>query len=110
MKIEIIKERETPLLSRTRATLNVEYEGATPSRMALRKEIAKKVGSDEKLTVIRHVYTKFGRQKAKVIVNIYKTENDMMSVEHAKLISKHLGKKEAKEGAAGEAEPAKAAA
>jgi small subunit ribosomal protein S24e len=70
MKLDIIKERDTPLLSRKRVTISIEYEGATPSRLDLKKEVAKKVGSKEDLTIIKHVYTRFGRQKAKVIAHI----------------------------------------
>lgn len=94
MNIDIIKERETPLLSRKRVTLNVEYEAATPARLILKKAIAKKLGSREELTIIRHVYTKFGRQKAKVIVNVYQNEKDMKAVEEEHLLGKHQEKKE----------------
>lgn len=103
MKLEIAKERDTPLLSRKRVTLNLEYEGATPSRLDLKKAVAKKLGSKENLTIIRHVYTRFGKQKAKIIAHVYEKEEDMKVIEHAKLVVKHQEKEEKKEAAKEEA-------
>lgn len=97
MKLDIQKERDTPLLARTRFTLSAEYSGATPSRRDFLKEVSKKLKSNEKLTVIRHVYSKFGRQKAKVIVHVYEDADAMKRLEGEGLIKKHQAppKKEA---------------
>jgi len=103
MKLEIAKERDTPLLSRKRVTLNLEYEGATPSRLDLKKAVAKKLGSKENLTIIRHVYTRFGKQKAKIIAHVYEKEEDMKAIEFSKVVSKHQEKEEKKEAAKEEA-------
>lgn len=97
MKLDVQKERDTPLLARTRFTLSAEYSGATPSRRDFLKEVSKKLKSNEKLTVIRHVYSKFGRQKAKIIVHVYDTADAMNKLEGEGLIKKHQAppKKEA---------------
>lgn len=89
MKLDIHKETEAPLLARKRVTLIAEFGGATPSRKDFLKEVAKKLKSDENLTVIRHIYSKFGRQKAKIIVNIYENADAMKRLEEADLIKKH---------------------
>ncbi len=97
MKLDIHKEMEAPLLARKRVTLIAEFEGATPSRKDFLKEVARKLKSDEKLTVIRHIYSKFGRQKAKVIVNVYENADAMKRLEEEGLVKKHAAeeKKEA---------------
>jgi ribosomal protein S24E len=89
MEIEIKKERETPLLSRRRVTAMVKFEGATPSRQKIRESIAKKTGSTEELTVVKHIYPRFGSEGAKVIAHIYSKEEDKNRVEREYLLKKH---------------------
>lgn len=100
MKLDVVKERETPLLSRTRVTLNLEYEGPTPSRLQLRKEVAAKLKQEENLVVLKHIYTRFGQHRAKLIAHVYKTEDDLKRMEDEYMKVKHLdkeGKQKAKE-------------
>lgn len=67
------KEQEMQLLDRTRITYEAENEGnSTPSKEKLKEEIAKLNKVDVSLVSIRHVYTKFGVPKFKVIAHIYK--------------------------------------
>ena len=101
MNIEIKKERDTPLLSRKRVTLVAEYEGATPSRLSLRKDVAGKLKVQENLVILKHVYTRFGSQKAKIIAHVYNNEEDLKKIEDPSLLAKHgyaVKKKEAAEG------------
>lgn len=93
MEIEIQKQRETPLLARKRVTAIAHYEGTTPSRIQIRKEIASKVKSDEDLVIIRHIYTKFGSRDAKIIAHVYNDKAMVEKLEGKKLIDKHSGKK-----------------
>lgn len=100
MDLEIKKERDTPLLSRKRVTLIAEYEGATPKRIDMRKDVAKKLDVEEKLVILKHIYTKFGSQKAKIIAHIYNNEEDLKKIEDSSLLAKHgyaVKKKEAAE-------------
>jgi small subunit ribosomal protein S24e len=96
MELEILKERETPLLSRKRVTAEVHYEGKTPSRVDLRKTVSAKIKAPEELVVIRHIYTIFGEQKAKVIVHVYSDPKTMLRLEGSHQVDKQTGKKTAK--------------
>lgn len=97
MQIEIKKESETPLLSRKRVTLMAEYEGPTPSRAAFRKEIAQKVGAEENLVILKHIYTRFGIPRAKIIANVYSNMDDLKKLEEHSLLVKHgLAEKKSK--------------
>jgi ribosomal protein S24E len=107
MEIEIKKQRETPLLSRTRATLTLNYESATPNRLEIRKAVAHKLKAKEELVVIKHIYTRFGQKMAKVIAHIYNDKKEMEAIERPFMMKKHGAKKAESEAAA---EPAKAAA
>ncbi|MFC1690900.1 30S ribosomal protein S24e [Nanoarchaeota archaeon] len=96
MEIELLKERDTPLLSRKRLTFSVNYDKSTPSRIDLRKEIAKKIKAEEKFVILKHIYTRFGQQWAKVIAHVYNNEEELNKFENKKLVAKHSGKKEEK--------------
>ena len=96
MDMTLLKERDTPLLSRKRCTLEVHFKGATPSRKQIRDEIAKKLKSDPELTVVKHIYTRHGVEKAKVIANIYTKKEDMLRFEDKGMLEKHSDKKEEK--------------
>jgi ribosomal protein S24E len=110
MQIEIKSKKDVPLLSRTRVSAVMTYEGATPSRDEATKKLAAMLATSEKLTVIRHIYTRFGKNTAKIITHVYKNEADMRQIEDQKLLKKHL-KEEAAPAAEGQqpAQPAQGA-
>ena len=96
MELEIQKKQETPLLSRMRVTALLQYEGATPSRMDLRKALADKLKVDKELVVIKHIFTKFGHSKAKIIAHVYDLKDAVEKLEMEGLLIKHLSKEEQK--------------
>lgn len=108
MSIEIKKQTKVPLLNRERVTGNVYFEETTPSRMDIKKELAKKVNVAENTVVVRHIYGKYGMRKAKVIAHIYDNAETMKKFEpHTLLVKnglaeprekKHAGAEEKKEG------------
>ncbi len=89
MELDIIKEKETPLLSRKRVTAWVNYEGATPSRVEMVKEFAKKAKVAPEKIIIKHMYTRFGQQDLKLIVNIYNNPENLKRLEPENLVEKH---------------------
>lgn len=101
MELKIIKERDTPLLSRKRATLEVVFKGATPTRAEIREAIAAKLKADKELTVVKHIYTRYGVEKAKVIAHIYSSKDDMKRFEEKGTLKKHEKKEEAEKEEAG---------
>ncbi|MFC1741713.1 30S ribosomal protein S24e [Nanoarchaeota archaeon] len=96
MDLEITKERDLPLLSRKRYSFFATFKGATPNRLQIRDEIAKKVKSDPELTVVRHIYNRYGIEKAKVIAHVYTKKEDMDKFEDKGLVEKHTAKKKEK--------------
>ncbi|MEM4268328.1 MAG: hypothetical protein QXK37_05885 [Candidatus Woesearchaeota archaeon] len=98
MEIEILKEKETPLLSRKRLTAFIHYKGSTPSRIEVLREIAKKTGVNQEHIVIKHIYPVFGANKSKVVANIYETRESLERLELGKLIAKHKEKESEKDG------------
>ena len=109
MKLEILKERTTPLLSRRRVTALVSFDGPTPSRNDLKKAVAKKVDSTDNLVIIKHVYPRFGNPEAKIIAHVYASEDEKKKVEKEYLLKKHVPKEAPKtEAPAAPAEEPKA--
>lgn len=87
-------------MSKKRYTLTVGFKGATPSRLDIRDALAKKVKAEAALTVVKHIYTRYGVEKAKVIAHIYQSKEEMNKYEEKVLLEKHSKKKEGAEAAA----------
>lgn len=104
MDIEITKERDLPLMSKKRYTFMMTFKGATPSRTQIRDAFAKQAKADPELTVIKHVYTRYGVEKAKVIAHVYTDKADMVKYEEKELLDKHAKKEEPKKEEAAPAE------
>lgn len=84
MKLEILNERVNRLLYRTELDCKVEFEGPTPSRLELIREIASKKHVDEKLVVLDSVKQEFGKQECRFQVRIYESEKARNMVEGKK--------------------------
>mgnify|MGYP005624271555 CR=1 FL=1 len=97
--MEILKEKEMPLLSRKRIVYECDVKAATPSRLDMAKAVAKQQGVDRDLVIIKHIYPKFGDTKFKVIAHIYSDKQVMGQMEPKKLLEKHKAKSDEKEKA-----------
>ncbi len=94
-QLQKLKEIDMSLLSRKRIKFEIEHATtSTPSRSSLKELIAKKYQIKPELVAIRHIYTKFGSQKARVIANIYQDEKTLKFLETPK--GKKVEKKVAK--------------
>lgn len=115
MKIEIIEKRENELLGRTEITAKAIFEGATPSRSDIIKDIASQTKSKADMVIVRKINTIYGGLTAEVLVSIYKDKAQLEKVEKEALRKKNVVKEEPKEEAQPEeavpaAEPAEAKA
>lgn len=52
MEIEILNEKENPLLNRKEIKFRILYEGATPSIKEVRKKLISVLNSKDKLTIV----------------------------------------------------------
>ncbi len=94
MKMQILKEKETPLLSRKRITLELQAEKETPARAELVKAVAEKAKAKPELVIIKHVYSQYGSKTVKIIAHVYKDAKEMEKIEGQYLLKKHEVKKE----------------
>ncbi|MFC1722797.1 hypothetical protein ACFL0V_01530 [Nanoarchaeota archaeon] len=111
MEINILKERDTPLLSRKRYTLEiVKKDGPTPTRMEVKEMLAVKLKADKDLVVVKHVYPRYGISKTRAIVQVYEKKEDMERYESEGLLKKHVKETKKEEKAKAPEKPAEAPA
>ena len=84
MMLKKIEEKNMPLLNRKRISFEVEFSGATPKREDLMKSISSMIKTPEELIALRHVYQKYGINKAKIITNVYEKKEDLKQFEPRK--------------------------
>ncbi len=82
MKIDIITERQNPMLKRKEVQFRVDHAetGSTPLRLEIRKAVASALKAGIDVVFIRKFETKTGTSTAFGVANVYD------SVEQAKLI------------------------
>jgi len=103
MEIEILNERENPLLERKEINFRVIYKGATPKINDIRSKLIEFLKSDKNLTVVDSIKPEFGRTAAHGYVKIY-ANSDASAIEQTHRIKKNSLLAEAKEQEAGEQE------
>jgi small subunit ribosomal protein S24e len=102
MNIQVIKDEKKPLLKKRILTGRIGYEGKTPARLDIRKEIAKKLNAKEELVMVKKVQPDYGSQSAKFEVDIYDDEKALKAIEYNYMLIRHgqgEKKEEKKEGA-----------
>lgn len=81
-EIEIIEEKKNPLIDRIELTFRVDHFGAsTPNRLDIKKKISALQGSDEKLTIVKKLDTRFGASYSIGKVYIYDNANELQFFE-----------------------------
>ena len=96
MELNIIKKEEKPLLSRTEVVAEIDFDASTPKKEEIKKKIASSLKSDPNITVIKKVYTIFGKKKIKVLAFVYKSEKDMKRIEPKPKVKKTPKEEKAK--------------
>jgi len=81
MDINITEKKEESPLSRVSLTGEITFESVTPSYEDVKKKISSSLNCDEKLIVIKNIYTKFGLKKANLSACVYKNEESMKKIE-----------------------------
>lgn len=93
---QILSKEEQPLLGRTNVQVSISFQGATPARTTVRKEVAKALGEKEEHVYVKTITTHYGAQEAIVEAAIYKKVEDAKAVEHKSRMAKHEIKEEPK--------------
>ena len=95
MQLEITDKKEQKLLSRVEVKGIVKFDGsATPSNDKVKEAIAKNVGKDMKLVVVKNIYTSYGASSADVTAYVYDDEKKLKELEEKHKKVKKVEKKE----------------
>jgi len=94
MELNIINKKQDPLFSRIKVESEIIFEKGTPSIAEVKSKLGKDFGKDEKLIVVKGIYTQYGLKKAKNLSYIYENEEALKRIEVEK--KEKTGKKEAK--------------
>lgn len=89
--MNILKEKAYPLLKRKRITAELEhFKKPTPSKPELLKILSSTLKLPEEKISLLHAYPHFGRDKTKIIANIYESKEarDLMEKINKKVAKK----------------------
>lgn len=84
MKFKILNEKNSPLLKRRELDIEVGFEGATPKKDDLKKELSGFLKSKDNVVVVKHIYTNFGGISAKAEVFVYQDVESLKNIERVK--------------------------
>lgn len=94
MDIDITRKEEEKLMKRTFFEGKVVFEGKTPSRTDMKKDVCHKLGSKNELTVISKILNDYGSERAKITGYVYDDESAMKNLENRYVMLRHLTKAE----------------
>lgn len=95
MKIEIIKERENPLLKRKELTFKVVHDAATPQRQEVREKLIALLNAKKETVILDSYTSRYGIKESIGTARVYVSEARAVEVENKALIEKNLRPKEA---------------
>ncbi|MFH1125894.1 MAG: 30S ribosomal protein S24e [Candidatus Altiarchaeota archaeon] len=96
MDVEVISERENPLLGRREVRLRVKYPGlGVPNRQEVRNKIIAVLDSNKDLTVVDSIKPEYGRHSSIGYVKIYENAG-AMKIEAEHKIDRNFKPKEKK--------------
>jgi small subunit ribosomal protein S24e len=107
MDVEILNERENPLLGRKEVRFRVKYAGAgSPNRQEVRSKMIALLNSNKELTVLDSLKPEYGRNSSKGYIKVYENADAIkIEAEHKKKRNFEVKEKKPSEAGA-EAKPA----
>jgi len=94
MDIEVIKQSKEPLMNRSYFEAKIVFQGKTPSRIDMKKDLCKKLESKDNLTVVRKIDNDYGTERAVISGYVYDDEATMKNMENKHVLLRHLTKAE----------------
>ncbi len=111
MELQVITKRENPLLKRVEVSFKAIHKAeGTPTRDAIRSEIAKQLKAAKDAVIVDRSESAFGRFETLGYAKVYQSKEAALSIERSHILVRNkLKEAEVKEKKAGEkAPPAKA--
>ncbi len=104
MELQVVTRKENPLLQRVEVTFKAVHKAeATPTRDAIRSEIAKQLKASKESVVVDRSVSSFGRFETTGYAKVYKSKEEALAVERSHILVRNkLKEAEAKERKEGE--------
>lgn len=75
MNIEVVEEKQNPLLKRKELIVSIDYDGVgTPSKAILQTELSKNLGVNQELIEVTKIFSETGLPQGKAWVKIWETK------------------------------------
>ncbi len=74
MELTITKKAENILLERFYVEGKITFEGPTPNNNIVTEALSRELGIDSQLVVVKHIYTTFSKNEAKIEAVAYKNK------------------------------------
>ena len=89
MDIQIIEEKNNPLLNRREVVFKVLHDEATPSRKSIVERLAATMNSKSGLVFVDRLNTEFGKRETIGYAKIYETPERAKQVERPHIIKRN---------------------
>ncbi len=99
MDIQVLQEKNNPMLNRREVVFKVTHDDVTPSRLSIIDRLAATMNSKRGLVIIDSIKTEFGKRESIGYAKIYENEERAKQVERAHILDRNTEKKQAKEEA-----------
>ena len=105
MEVQILAKKDNPLLQRTEVSFKAIHKAEpTPTRDAIRQELAKHLKAAKDVVVVDGARSTFGRSETSGYAKVYKSKEQALSVERYHILVRNkLAEPKAKEAKPGEA-------
>ncbi len=89
MDIEILKEKENPLLDRKEINFIISHTGPTPSRDEIKKNFVAQYNSQYELVIVDKLSSEYGTQQTVGYVKIYSNMQRISEIENKHIIERN---------------------
>ncbi|MGD2247341.1 MAG: 30S ribosomal protein S24e [Candidatus Methanofastidiosia archaeon] len=89
MEIQILEEKDNPLLNRKEIQLRIIQDAGSPKMADLRKKIAAQLSQNESLFVVQNVYAEYGMNESRCLLKVYHKKERLQEVEAAHVLRKN---------------------
>lgn len=95
MEVEILEEKENPLLKRKEIRFRVfHYGNPTPSRKEVREKLIAMLNADKNTFVLDRLVSSFGREVSDGFGKVYESTEAMLSIEQEHVLRKNFSEEE----------------
>ncbi len=93
MELQVLTRKENPLLKRVEVTFKAVHKAEpTPTRDALRSELAKQLKSAKDAVIVDRSNSSFGRYETLGYAKIYKSKEEALSIERSHILVRNKRK------------------